>query len=408
MAKRILWKKGMRLTDEVLMLSDKCTEELVSKGLVLGACGRMGLMPSIRKFNISIDINNDVVDVVSVDCIGLTRNGRLIDVQYDTNYTNSFDSRVIIPSQNTGMKYYLCISVLDDIRDTNDGLCENLYGFILVDENSPVSDNSLPIARILYDEYCWRSDEMDFLPPCLYIRSHSKYEELAGSFLHILKDINSGLPQQLYTEKKDAVKIFWPLVQQIMISMDKELDTMTPMAFLSNIQKLVSAFYCACSLDENITVSNPAQYISFINATCNYRNVYELINEGVNLSYSINEKLKNFSAEPVFNEQRQLPAPSIDNSQLHQVVRSGSVKIRITNNAPESTIYYTTDGSKPNQSSKVGDSIVVESGFKDDRHKESPKDITIKVVAYKDGIFSEVKTFVLQLKKGDPGSIILI
>ena len=131
MGKKILWKKGMRLTDEILALSDRCVEELVAKGLVLGACGRMGLMPSQRKFNISVDINNDVIDIVSLDCIGLTRNGRLVDIQYDTNYTNSFDSRVVIPSQNKNLKYYLCVSALDDVLDKNDGLCEYKYGFML-------------------------------------------------------------------------------------------------------------------------------------------------------------------------------------------------------------------------------------------------------------------------------------
>lgn len=402
MPKRILWKKGMRLTDEILILSDKCTEEFVSKGLVLSACGRMGLMPSIRKFNISIDINNDVIDIVSIDCIGLTKNGSLIDVQYDTSYTNSFDTRVIIPSQTTNMRFLLCISALDDVRDTNDGMCEKQYSFILVEENSPVPDCSLPIARILYDEYCWRSDERDFVPPCLYIKSHFKYEELAQKFLQILKEINSGLPQQFYTEKRDAVKIFWPLVQQILISMGNELDTMTPMTFLSNIQKLVSAFYCACYLDEYITVSDPAQYISFVNTSFSYRNAYEIINEGVNLAFSISEKMKTFSAEPIHVQNLSLPAPSIEKGQLRQIIKSGSVQIRVTNNAPGATIYYTIDGSVPNQSSKSGNTILIESGFTDDWHKESPKDVIIKVIAYKDGVFSEVETYNVQIRKGNP------
>lgn len=401
MSKRILWKKGMRLTDEVLTLSDKCTEELVSKGLVLGAYGCMGLMPSIRKFNISIDINNDIIDIVSIDCIGLTRNGKLIDVQYDTNYTNSFETRILIPSQNTDTRFYLCISALDDIRDTNDGMCENLYNFILIEENSPIPDCSLPIARILYDECCWRSDERDFVPPCLYIKSHPQYKELAQKFLHTLKEINSGLPQQLYTEKKDAVKIFWPLVQQIMISMDKEQDTMTPMTFLSYIQKLVSAFYCACYLDEYITINDPAQYISFINTSYNYGNAYEIINKGVNMSFSIKEKIKTFCVEPIHVANHILPAPSIDRDQLRQIIKFGSAQIKITNNAPGATIYYTIDGSIPNQSSKSGDTIIIESGFTDDWHKEPPKNITIKVIAYKDGIFSEVETYNAQIKKGN-------
>lgn len=402
MAKRILWKKGMRLTDEVLTLSDKCTEEMVSNALALGACGRMGLMPSSRKFDVALDINNEVIDVVSVDCIGLSRNGSLIDVQYDTNYTNTFDTRVIIPTQDTSKKYYLCISVLNGIRDTNDGMCENQYGFILVEENSAIPDNSLPIARILYDEYCWRSDETDFVPPCLYIRSHFKYEELAQKFATALKEINAGLPQQLYTEKKDAVKIFWSLVQQIMISVDKRKDIMTPMDFLAELQKLVSAFYCACSLDDNITINDPAQYISFINTPYNYRNVYEIINKGIELSLSINEKIKAFSAEPVREEHPSVPAPSISNNQLRQTVKSGNAQVKITNNAPGATIYYTIDGSNPTQSSKSGNTIVIDSGFTDDWHKEPPKNVTVKVVAYKDGMSSEIETYKVLIKKGNP------
>lgn len=403
MPKRIMWKKGMRLTNQVLTLSDKCTEELVSKGFLLSACGRMGLLPGIRKFTISIDINNDVIDVISIDCLGLTRDGSLIDVQYDTDYTNSFDTRVLLPSQDTDVRYFLCISALDGVRDTNDGMCESLYGFTVIEENTPVPANSLPVARILYDEYCWRSDENDFVPPCLFVNSHPKYEELARKFLHNLKEINAGLPQQLNTEKKDAVKIFWPLVQQLMITMDKEQDTMTPKALLSKLQKLAGAFYCACHLDEYITVSDPAQYISFINLSYNEKNAYEIISEGVDLSFSICEKIKSFSAEPVRHvEHTYLPTPTIEKGQLHQTIKSGSVHIKITNNAPGSTIYYTTDGGTPNQSSKSGHTIEIESGFKDDWHKEPAKEITIKVVAYKDGAFSDVGTYNVQIRKGNP------
>ncbi|NPD91723.1 FN3 associated domain-containing protein [Xylanibacter muris] len=398
-----MWKKGMRLTDQILTLSDKCTEELVSKGLVLGACGRMGLLPCIRNFNLSIDINNNVIDIVSIDCIGLTRNGSLIDIQYDTTYTNSCDTRVTLPLQDTERKYYLCISVLDGCRDTNDGMCEPLYDFLVIEENSPVPDNSLPIAKILFDEYCWRSDENDFVPPCLFLKSHFKYEELAKDFLHTLRELDSNLPQKLYTEKKDAVKIFWPIVQQLMITMENERDMMTPMTLLSYLQKLASAFYCACSLDDYINISDPQQYLSFINTPYNYRNSYETIREGLDLSFTINEKVKSFCAEPVITAEKPfLAAPSIEKGQLRQLIKYGSVQFKITNNAPGSTVYYTIDGSMPNQSSCSGNTIVVESGFADNWHKEPPKNITIKVIAFKDGVFSDVETYNAQIRKGNP------
>lgn len=403
MPKRIMWKKGMRLTDEILALSDKCTTDLVTKAFALGACGRMGLLPNPSSFNMSIDINNDVIDVLSINCAGLTRNGSLIDVKYDTTFTNTFDTRVILPSQDTDTKYHLCISVLDSWRDTNDGLCEPLYSFLVVEENSPVPDNAIPIARILFDEYCWRIDETDFVPPCLYITSHEKYEELARKFQQVLKELDSDLPQKLYTEKKDAVKIFWPTVQQLMIAMDKELDTMSPMTLLSNLQKLVSSFYCACTLDEYINISDPQQFVSFINTPYNFRNAYSTIREGVNLSLVINEKIKSFDAAIVDNDTTStLAAPSIEKGQLKQMIKYGSVQIRITNNTPGSTIFYTTDGSMPNQHSKSGNAIIIDSGFSEDWHKEPPKNITIKVVAFKDGTFSNVETYEAQIRKGNP------
>ena len=84
------------------------------------------------------------------------------------------------------------------------------------------------------------------------------------------------------------------------------------------------------------------------------------------------------------------------------MIKFGNAKIKVTNNAPGSTIYYTIDGSIPNLSSKSGNTIIIESGFTDDWHKEPPKNVIIKVVAYKDGISSEVETYNVQIKKGNP------
>ena len=57
MTKRICWKKGMRLTDEILRASDNSTMELVSNALALAAAGRFGLFPSAIPFELSLSIN---------------------------------------------------------------------------------------------------------------------------------------------------------------------------------------------------------------------------------------------------------------------------------------------------------------------------------------------------------------
>ena len=64
MPKRISWKKGMRLTDEVLLAADNCTAEALSQAFMLGCGGRFGLFPSaIRPFEMSLSINNGYVDL---------------------------------------------------------------------------------------------------------------------------------------------------------------------------------------------------------------------------------------------------------------------------------------------------------------------------------------------------------
>ena len=50
MTKRICWKKGMRLTDEILRASDNSTMELVRNGVALAAAGRFGLCPSVTPY----------------------------------------------------------------------------------------------------------------------------------------------------------------------------------------------------------------------------------------------------------------------------------------------------------------------------------------------------------------------
>ena len=63
MPKRINWKKGMRLTDEVLQASDQCTDESIAQAVLLAAGGRFGLFPAVRPFRLSLSITKGVVNV---------------------------------------------------------------------------------------------------------------------------------------------------------------------------------------------------------------------------------------------------------------------------------------------------------------------------------------------------------
>lgn len=401
MSRRISWKKGMRLTDEIFKRSDNCTDTLIGNALALSAAGRFGLFPNSRPFKLSVDINKNIVDVVSIDCLGLTRDGSLIDVCYDSSYTSSFDTRAMIPSADENLKYLLCISTTDEWRDINDGYCERSNSFTLIEENSFVQPNSLPIARIVFDGYSWRMDDVDFLPPCLYISSINRYSEMASQFLQILSSIDSILPKRLKTGKNDALKIFWPTVQQLYLTMDKEQDLMTPMSLLANIQKFISAFACGCTLDEYIELSEPEVYADYIRTPYSYKNAYLRIREGIELCRSIYTKVENFveiEPEPEVQPAPSIPAPTLSPNQLQQNTRSNRVKIAVNDLAPGATLFYSTDGSEP--SLQARDNIItLNMRFRPVSEPEPDVQVTLKMKCSLNGTMSSTNTFTVNVTK---------
>ncbi|WP_455663866.1 hypothetical protein [Phocaeicola sp.] len=294
MLKRICWKKGMRLTDEILTAADDSTSELVSNALVLAAAGRFGLFPSSHPFEILVNFNKNMIDVESLNCLAITKGGNLIDAEYDTMYSNTFDTRVAIPNADEDEVFLLTINAQrNEWRDTNDGYCEPVYSFGLVPENSPLADCAMPIARIV-NEYGWRMDEVDFVPPCLYVSSHRKFAELCGQFLDTLRLIDASAVKQMHSDGRNAIKIFWPIVQQLLITMEKEQDLMTPMMLFANVQKCVSSFLCACTLDEYLDLSDSELFQNYVRSPYNYKDVYKRIKEGLEFCVSINGKIEKF------------------------------------------------------------------------------------------------------------------
>ena len=397
MTKRICWKKGMRLTDDILRASDNSTMELVGNALVLAAAGRFGLYPSVSPFELSLNISKGLVDVEMLNCLAVTKGGCLIDVHYDTRFTNTFDTSIQIPERDGNKEFILTINAqLEKWKDTNDGYEEPEYSFSLIDPNSPLPDNSLPIARIV-DEYGWRMDDVDFVPPCLYITSHQKYIELKNQFEEVLKAIDAKAKNFLRSNAKEAIRVFWPVVQQLMIAVNKECDLMTPMELFANVQKCVSAFTCACELDDYINLSDADEFRNYVYSPYNYKDVYLKIREGLGLCFSINEKVEKLNEVP--QTPSTIEAPTISDSQLIKRCTNSKARIQITNNVPGATVYYTVDGGEPTQTSKSGLVVQIDSGFNNSRKREPDKMVTVRVKAFLNGISSNTNTYEITLQK---------
>ncbi len=400
MTKRICWKKGMRLTDDILRASDNASAELVGKSLILAAAGRFGLYPSSHPFEFSLNINQGYVTIESLTCLAITKDGHLIDARYDTMYTNVFDTRVFLPEDYAEQEYILTINVEpSQWKDTNDGFEEPEYSFSVIAVNSPVPPNAMPIAHIVND-YGWRLDETDFVPPCLYVSSHWKYMEQMNQFLDTLHAIDSKMHRLIHSESKNAIRIFWPVIQQLMITVDKERDTMTPMSLLGNVQKCASAFYCACEMDDYLDLTDAEDFHNYIYAPYDYKDAYQRIKEGLNFCFSINDKIDRMGTSETRSNET-IEAPTIDSSQLLKKCTRDKDKVRIpiNNNTPGATVYYTTDGSEPSEYSDSGQLISLSGGFNALRKREPDKIYTVKVKAVKNGTSSRTNTYEITLQK---------
>ena len=252
----------MRLTADIMRDADNKVEEFVSKSFMLGAAGRFGLLPSTRPFKLALDFTQDCIKVTALSCLGLTRGGNLIDVNFDTDFTRNFDNRVSYPEDPE--TYLLIIRTEPNKRmEISEGIEETLYSFKLTPQRTRVEDNELPIGRVIF-ENGWQLDEVNFVPPCLFVSSCRAYEELAESFSRKIDEIDEETRKVHSSENRNVISVYWPLIRQLQIVMGKERELMTPMGLFSNVQKCLTAFICAFDLFNTPTLDNEAKNRIFV------------------------------------------------------------------------------------------------------------------------------------------------
>lgn len=311
MPRNISWKKGMRLTDEVLFAADACTTEAIAQALTLGACGRFGLITSaVRPFQIQLSIAKGFVDVEVLSCLAITKGGNIIDAHFDTKFTNTFDGRVQIPADLDQKEYFLTINARPGVwKDTSDGYREPDYSFALIGPQTQLPADALPIARIIYEDG-WREDATNFVPPCLNVTAHPKFEELHMQLLQLLRKISDTTAQQLDTAARTAISIYWPVVQQCYITASTEHDTMTPQQLQGCVQRVVGAFAMACQLDDALTLEDGPVFSNYAVMPYNYTFAYRRIRQGLGMCYAITEKVEKFSLLKIQPKPEPVPEPA--------------------------------------------------------------------------------------------------
>lgn len=291
MPHKVTWKKGMRLSADVFNAMDSSNEENARQAILVATGGRSGLFPATRPFELSVNITGNILEVISLSCHGVTKSGKIIDIDFDSDFTHTFDTRVVIPAANSGESFLLIVKMHDkEWREVSDMLSEALYTFELIGEHSPLDNNSLPVG-CLVNQYGWRLDETDFIPPCLYIRAHPKFEELYNRTRMMMKSISDKC---FYTKDCVARYILSLISQSVSfacISLDKEAVACTPERLLALIQQVVSSFVSGCNIDEYVALEDVEPFVEYVRRPYDVRNIYRDIEEGLGLCAEISVKM---------------------------------------------------------------------------------------------------------------------
>ncbi len=401
----------MRLTDDLLRASDDCNMDLIGKIGVMASAGRFGLIPSDKPFEVSLNFGKGCIDIDSLSCRAISRDGTLIDVDLSTRYDNNFTTRIELPDIPGAEEFLLVIeSIPGQWKSTMDGYEEPVYTFSLIGADTMVPDNGVPVARIV-DDYGWRMDEIDFVPPCLFVSAHPKYNELLHRFADLLSTMDVKAKAAIGSSANGAVTVFWPIVQQLLIAIDKERDLLSPMELLGKVQQCVSAFTCACELNPNLSFQEEKMFRSYVRAPYTVKEAYTRIGIGLKICGAIIEKVTAWAdmTAPRREEPQAAPgrpaAPSIADKYLQILCNTSETTIPIVYAGTSTSIYFTTDGTAPTRSSKMasrtrdGFRIKFDNGFRQEKGKETDKTIVMNLVAIDGNISSNVASYTITLQK---------
>lgn len=288
---KVTWKKGMRLGTDVFNALDSTIDENIRLTTLVSSGGRYGLFPTVKPFELSVNISNNILEVVSLSCHGITRSGKLVDIDFDSNYTITFDTRVPIPAVNNSEAFMLVVRMKDKAwREVTEMYSEPFYTFELLGENSIIDDDSLPIARVV-NQYGWRLDETDFVPPCLYVGAHRMFTDLLERAKAIFKSISDRCLTAKNCVARQLLSLIWTESLSAYIMLDKERGAVTPEQLYASVQKVVGAFIAGCWVDEYITLENADPFVMYIQKPYDARNLYRDIEKGLELSAEISVKM---------------------------------------------------------------------------------------------------------------------
>lgn len=402
MIKRKKWESGMRLSDKHLRDSDEAHYGWISQAVTMASAGRFGLVPNRIPFDVNLTVDKECVYINKLNCFAVTPSYDLVEIEFDTKYSSPLKCGKSLPHAGMTDDLHLVVMTTEKWKDTNDGFEELDYEFDVIKANSKMPENAFPIARFIYENNCWHQD-VEYVPPCLFVSSHEKYKNLLERFLGILKQIEEKT--QPLPENSDALtvmSVLLPFVQQIRIDTDWNRDTLTPTAFLANIQKITGTFYTVSILTDSYDSNKPGDFKGY--ARYSYDNsldIFQLVSKGIDLCeelmHRIEKSLNSIKVVPIDHSSKiVIQPPFIAEEHLIQSCNSSRISIPVCNVQQGATVFYSTDGNAPTMMLDSSNTILLETGY-DPKKRMPDKTVFVNLMAIIGQNQSPVATYSITL-----------
>lgn len=293
---RIDWQGGMRLSDKVFRASDDYVSALFEQSYPLFTQGRYGLFPATvrQHFTFRYEICQTTLSVIELNCLAVTPSGKFIQLHFNQNERDLFQA-VSLPDSQAPFLVYLDASSSDYISFEQEEIpFRDLHYKLVIKEESEKYTNpdALAIARFKQD-VSWTLDN-SFIPPCLFLNANPQLMQSALRYTQVLRAFADQLKLKVHSDARALVTALLAPLSAICLELEKEIDTMTPLHFITRIQQTIQSFVLLCEIDAQYTIPDRAACYEYIRTAYHPLRLAELIAEGIRLTQLLTEVVTTF------------------------------------------------------------------------------------------------------------------
>lgn len=296
---RIDWKAGMRLSDAIFNASD---EFHVSQLMPLYALMLREGYGHLVEPKFRYEVDNDRLSVVEMFCLALSASGRLINIRFDHNERDLFQT-LVMPTTYDPFIIYIDASSSKHVSFVDKDIPYRDIDYHLVFKPQSVNYNNpdaVPVARFVYNQG-WTMD-VAFIPPCTSLKAHADLWNTTFAYTRSLDNLIAALKDKVNSQMEIAIKSLIPTLSIAKMEVEKGIDCITPKRLISIMQQVIYGMVELCELETSCSIPEPEACKAYITSNYHPCKIAEMVNEGIRLTGLLTIMVGGFLPKPIMVE----------------------------------------------------------------------------------------------------------